>query len=207
MAWLGVPRVVANSRAARPLVGLYNELRLRTYFAVDERCLADLTASGMPYVFVADPPNREACPLHNVVRALPGGLLSRPLYMTCRLARALRRFDQEVVQPAAQRHLQQPVARLDELGVRNCRTVEGYDALMSEHAYANAIDVAAFVLADGTAIAVTEYRDAATPRAAFLRDVTERACDVFRTVLGPGFDERHGAHLHLDMGLIGGCHP
>ena len=30
---------------------------------------------------------------------------------------------------------------------------------------------------------------------------------VFNTVLGPGFDDRHGSHLHLDMGLLGGCRP
>ncbi len=137
---------------------------------------------------------------------LPQGLLRRPLYMTCRLARALDRFDREVLQPAAERHFGQPVSHLVENGVRNCRMVEGYRALLSEHAFANAIDVEGFVLRDGTVIEVAGGTRTGPP-VAFLREVTTGACEVFTTVLGPGFDDRHGSHLHLDMGLLGGCRP
>jgi hypothetical protein len=37
--------------------------------------------------------------------------------------------------------------------------------------------------------------------------VAAEACGVFRGVLGPGFDERHGDHLHLDMTLFRSCTP
>jgi hypothetical protein len=94
-----------------------------------------------------------------------------------------------------------------ENGVRNCRAVEGCRALLSEHAFANAIDITGFVLRDGTVIEVGADRAAGGAHAEFIREVTTRACTVFRTVLGPGFDERHGAHLHFDMGMLGGCRP
>jgi hypothetical protein len=204
--WYGAPRVLANSFIATPFVRAFNEVREHLYFARDDDCLRDLADSGLDFRFVAEPRRRDPCPLRNVVRVFPTGLLGRPLYMTCRLALALRRFEQTIVQPTAQRHFGQPVVRLDERGVRNCRPVEGYRSLLSEHAFANAIDIAAFVLRDGTVIDVTAGRGTG-PHADFVHEVTRSACGVFRTVLGPGFDERHEAHLHLDMGLLGGCRP
>ena len=201
------PPALANSVAGAPFVALFNAIRERAYFARDDDCLHDLAASGVDFTFTAAPPRRDPCPLRNVVRVRPSALLSRPLYMTCRLALALRHFEQSILQPAADRYFGQPVVRLLEEGVRNCRAVDGYESLLSEHAFANAIDVRGFVLRDGTVIDVaTATADGGAP-AEFLRDVTQQACTVFRTVLGPGFDEAHGAHLHLDMGLLGGCRP
>ncbi len=205
--WHHAPRVLANSAVGAPLVRYFNDLRERTYFARDDACLRELAAAGVDFTFAAAPPHRDRCALRNVVRVLPTTLLRRPLYMTCRLARSLRRFEQLVLQPAAHRYFGQPVARLLEEGVRNCRTVDGYRTLLSEHAFANAIDVTGFVLRDGTVIEVAADRAAAGPQAEFVREVTASACTVFRTVLGPGFDERHGAHVHLDMGILGGCRP
>ena len=34
---------------------------------------------------------------------------------------------------------------------------------------------------------------------AFLKSVQDKACANFGTVLGPGADEAHKSHLHLDM--------
>ena len=205
--WSAVPRALANSRVGAPIVRVLNDLRARAYFAPDERCLQGLEANGVPFTFVAAPRHSDDCPFRNVVRMQPGGTLQRPLYMTCRLATAFVRFERDVLQPAAERHLGQPVAKLVENGVRNCRPVAGYDTLLSEHAFANAIDVAGVVLRDGSVIRVADVEHADPTHAAFLRDVTTSACEVFRTVLGPGFDDRHRDHVHLDMGMLGGCRP
>jgi hypothetical protein len=203
----GAPPALANSVVAAPFVAAYNDVRERMYFTRDDECLRELAAASVDFRFVAAPPHRDACAFRNVVRVLPGALLGRPLYMTCRLALSLRRFEQAVLQPAAARYFAQPVVRLLEDGVRNCRTVEGYRSLLSEHAFANAIDVAGFVLRDGTEIDVANDRADSGTHAAFVREVTQGACTVFSTVLGPGFDERHGSHVHLDAGLLGGCRP
>jgi Extensin-like protein C-terminus len=37
------------------------------------------------------------------------------------------------------------------------------------------------------------------PERAFLKSVRDDACGIFGTVLGPGADEVHKSHLHLDM--------
>jgi hypothetical protein len=37
------------------------------------------------------------------------------------------------------------------------------------------------------------------PERAFLKSVRDDACGIFGTVLGPGADEAHKSHLHLDM--------
>jgi hypothetical protein len=203
----GAPRGLANSFVGAPVVSLFNVVREHAYFTYDEHCLRQLQMAHVGFRFVAAPRQPDVCPLRNVVRMLPKGLLRRPLYMTCRLASALDRFDRHVLQPAAERHFGQPVAHLVENGVRNCRTVAGYRSLLSEHAFANAIDVEGFVLRDGTAIEVAGARGASGPPAEFLREVTTGACDVFSTVLGPDFDEHHADHLHLDMALLGGCSP
>jgi hypothetical protein len=205
--WSAVPRALANSWIGAPVVSVLNHVRARAYFARDERCLRALAANGVPFTFVAAPRHADDCPFRNVVRMRPGGTLRRPLYMTCRLATAFVRFERDVLQPAAERHFSQPVAVLIENGVRNCRPVAGYAALLSEHAFANAIDVAGVVLRDGTAIRLADAESTDPAHAAFFHDVTTRACEVFRTVLGPGFDDRHRDHLHLDMGMLGGCRP
>lgn len=66
-------------------------------------------------------------------------------------------------------------------------------APLSEHAFANGVDIAAFRLADGRTIAVgskvEEDLQAAIRRA---------ACSAFMTVLGPG-SPGHGEHWHFDM--------
>jgi hypothetical protein len=203
----GAPTALANSPLGAPIVRLFNAIREHVYFARDEHCLRQLAMANVGFQFVAAPQRRDACPLRNVVRVLPTHLLRRPLYMTCRLARALDRWDREVLQPAAQQRFGQPVAQLIENGVRNCRPVAGYRSLLSEHAFANAIDVEGFVLGDGRTIDVAGDRNGDDARGQFLREVAARGCDVFRTVLGPGFDASHGRHLHLDMGLLGGCRP
>ena len=37
------------------------------------------------------------------------------------------------------------------------------------------------------------------PQKAFLKSIRDDACGIFGTVLGPGADEAHKSHLHLDM--------
>ena len=68
-------------------------------------------------------------------------------------------------------------------------------AKLSEHARGNALDIAAFVLADGRRLQIGPAGDAA---AAFtvLRDT---ACVRFSTVLGPGSDSYHEMHMHIDL--------
>lgn len=124
---------------------------------------------------------------------------------SCALALALARFE-PIVQEEAQRVFGSPVVRIEHLGTYNCREMADYPGWVSEHSYANGIDLRRFVLKSGRTIevlghygdGVSETNDAATR---FLRAIARRAYDenVFSVVITPAFDRLHRNHLHLDM--------
>jgi len=72
-------------------------------------------------------------------------------------------------------------------------------AKISEHAFGNALDVAAFMLADGRVIKVKDGWRGSPEEQGFLRDVQGAACDQFSTVLAPGADAFHSDHIHVDL--------
>ena len=75
----------------------------------------------------------------------------------------------------------------------------------SQHATANAIDVAGFRLADGRRITLTGGWDGKPAEQAFLRDLRDGACGLFKGVLSPDYNAAHHDHFHLDMGPFGVC--
>ena len=68
-------------------------------------------------------------------------------------------------------------------------------AKLSEHGKGNAVDLRAFLLADGRTLGLTDVRVAKD----FRNELRESACQRFTTVLGPGSDGYHEAHIHLDL--------
>lgn len=96
--------------------------------------------------------------------------------------------------------------RVEKLGAP-LRTVETYDdfecrgrnrvagAKLSEHGKGNAVDLRAFVLADGRAFELTDVSVAKE----FRDEIRDSACHRFTTVLGPGADAYHETHIHLDL--------
>ncbi|MCE3544180.1 extensin family protein, partial [Escherichia coli] len=88
----------------------------------------------------------------------------------------------------------------EHLGSYACRRLYGRAAgNWSEHARANAIDIAGFRLANGTRITVARDWRGQSAKAAFLRDVRDGACRVYATVLSPDYNVAHRDHLHLDQ--------
>lgn len=128
------------------------------------------------------------------------GLVLRPAGVapSCAVNTAMILWLRERVQPAAERHFGQRVARMEHLGSYNCRTIRG-GGTISQHASGNAIDIAAFVLADGTRVALKRDWNGDPARAAFLRDARDGACDLFSTTLSPDYNAAHADHFHLDM--------
>ena len=111
---------------------------------------------------------------------------SRAPRVSCRMALALARFE-EIVQEEARRLFDDRVYAARHVGTYNCREMAAYDGWVSEHSYANAIDLVSLTLARGTEISVrTHYFDPG-PRGELLRDVARRAFeeDVFSVVLTP----------------------
>ncbi len=129
---------------------------------------------------------------------------SAPL-VSCPLGIALARFER-VLNEEAQKSFGQRVARIEQGGTYNCRKMTRFRRIVSEHSYANAIDLRALVLADGRRISVLRDfgaldREPPTETGRFLRRLTRRLYDdgVFSVVLTPYWDALHRDHLHLDM--------
>lgn len=124
----------------------------------------------------------------------------------CRFAEAMLNFEEQVVQPAAQRHFGTPVSRLRHMGTYSCRNkTGGLRKGLSEHAFGRAIDIGGFELADGTVIDVKRDWYGGGAKSAFLREVARQACRRFQVVLTPNHDAYHKDHLHLDNGKYKAC--
>ena len=131
------------------------------------------------------------------VTALDGVALPQAATLTCTAAEALARWTTEV-QSAADDILGKPLRAVTIGTSYECRGQNhDVDAKLSEHAFANGIDVMGFAFEGRAAVTVTGQA-AGSAEARFLDAVRARACDVFRTVLGPGSDPAHANHLHLD---------
>lgn len=122
--------------------------------------------------------------------------------MRCPLARAFAAWVREAVQPEAARTLGSAVRRIESFGTYACRPVNSRQgARLSEHGFANAVDVAAFVLADGRRVSVKDGWNGGDMQArAFLRAVHRAGCRLFRVGLSPDSDVWHRDHLHFDLG-------
>jgi hypothetical protein len=117
---------------------------------------------------------------------------------TCAVDAALARWLRHGVQPQAEVIFSSKVVRIEQLGTYNCRRIGNTDS-WSEHATGNAIDVSAFVLADGRRITLRRGWRGSTEEAAFLHAVRDSACESFSTVLSPDYNAAHADHLHLDQ--------
>nr|WP_225422439.1 extensin family protein [Pseudomonas huaxiensis] len=167
-----------------------------------QRCAETLATSGLGYTVQADSPASATCPLSNVVRVQDAPVrLSSSFLATCPVAVAFALFERHGLQPAAQRVFGQPVVQVDHLGSYACRNMYNRaEGRRSQHASANALDIAGFRLKDGQRIELQKDWNGEGPKAQFLRQVHAGACESFNTVLGPDYNAAHHNHFHLDMG-------
>jgi hypothetical protein len=120
--------------------------------------------------------------------------------LACPLVSVLDRWIDEDVQPAALKWLGAPVVEIRQISSYSCRGMNGDpNATISEHAFGNALDIAAFTLADGRKVDVEHGWHGAPEEQAFLHDVQASACDQFTTVLAPGYNLYHYNHIHVDL--------
>jgi hypothetical protein len=174
-----------------------------------EKCQIILETSGFEYERVPDRMTGVACGLHNVVLIERTGVgIEEPFPLSCRAAISLALWERHVVQPAAQSYFQQRVAGIEHYGSYACRNVYGRPrATRSRHATAEALDIAGFVLEDGTRIRVLQDWEGGGHSSSsrnvpyeFLRTLRDGACKFFDGVLTPDYNEAHRDHFHLDRG-------
>lgn len=149
-------------------------------------------------------PLRPALPPLGPPRTMP--IAATPVEVTpaatlaCPIVSALDQWISNAVQPSAYRWFGQPVVEIKQISAYSCRGMNGQPgARISEHAFGNALDIAAFVLADGRRITVREGWRGPPEEQGFLRDVQGAACDQFTTVLAPGSNAFHYDHIHVDL--------
>lgn len=170
-------------------------------------CRALLDRAGVRYTALpARRPAGEAqCGYDEATRLTPGGarriaLAPANVGTSCPVAAAMAMWEWNVVTPAARRAFGVPVTAIEHFGSYNCRRMYGRDAgAFSEHATANALDIAAFRLADGSRISVVGDWNDRGAKGRFLREVRDGACDLFATVLSPDYNAAHRDHFHLDQ--------
>jgi len=136
----------------------------------------------------------------NAVAAL-GPVAVRPAAtLACPIVSALDRWLADSVQPAATRWFGARVVEIKQISAYSCRGMNGNaGAHISEHAFGNALDIAAFTLADGRRISVKDGWRGLPEEQGFLRDVQAAACQQFSTVLAPGSNAYHYDHIHVDL--------
>ncbi len=122
----------------------------------------------------------------NTLRVQSGEVaLSSSFLASCPLAVAYALFDVHTLQPAAQAVFGQRVARIDHLGSFACRNIYNRaNSRLSQHASANALDIAGFRLADGQRINLLKDWSDSGDKGRFLRLIRDGACKNFSTVLG-----------------------
>jgi hypothetical protein len=120
--------------------------------------------------------------------------------LACPLISVLDQWITEAVQPAAMKWFGEPVVEIKQISAYSCRGMNGDpNATISEHAFGNALDIAAFTLADGRKLDVQHGWHGSPEEQAFLHDVQASACEQFTTVLAPGSNAFHYNHIHVDL--------
>ena len=170
-------------------------------------CRTVLGGSPIVSTPVPDQVTGEGCGFSNAVDVERSSVRFNSRFpATCPLAVSWAMFELHVLQPAAQQHLDEQVLRVEHFGTYSCRNLYHREGgRRSEHATANAIDVAGFHLANGTQVSVQSDWNGPAHKAAFLRAIRDGACRFFDVVLSPDYNEAHRDHFHFDMGEQGAC--
>jgi len=164
-------------------------------------CIAALTESELDFRRIDDRPLKDGCGISaGVVIEKSNVAYNGAFQSTCALTAALYWYEQKLDELAVL-HMGVRVQRIDHLGAYACRNVNSRETgRRSQHATANAIDIAGFHFADGTVANVLKDWGQATREGRFLTAAHAEACRFFNVTLGPAYNSLHHNHFHLDLG-------
>jgi hypothetical protein len=183
----------ADTKPRKPLVAVNENIK---------QCVGDLDRLGARYTAIADQSFGGGCSNIGSVQLLGIGVpITNVTAIRCPLARALALWTRETLQPAARDVFGSRVVKIESMGGYSCRNIIGGRGTgRSEHATGNAVDIGAFVLADGRRVSIRQGWNGADDERAFLRTIRGEACNRFQTVLSPDYNAAHYDHLHFDLG-------
>lgn len=150
--------------------------------------------------------------------------LSAPVVTNCRMATRVHAWA-NALQDLAKDQFDSAIASIEVSTSYQCRRRNNApDGKISEHGFANALDVTGFTLENGQQISILEDWGATLGKDAtqdieingdiqstketsqaliFLRKAHQLGCERFTTVLGPMANPLHRDHFHLDLGCHG----
>jgi hypothetical protein len=173
-------------------------------------CERSLRDSKVTFDKVAASFGNVNCPVEDPVRLhsvnTPSGIVKLPEgpVFNCRFA---RQFASWISDTGSAVVLAQMSKRLEKVATGpgyDCRHRNGDSSgKMSEHAAGDAVDITNMTMADGTTIRMADASNPNSPSYTVLRALRTTACGYFTTVLGPGSNEAHKEHYHLDLGVHG----
>nr|WP_257624785.1 extensin family protein [Enterobacter bugandensis] len=147
------------------------------------------------------------CPLNNVVRVRDFGpvSLNGSFLASCPLALSSALFVSQQARPLTKSFTGSELTRIEHLGSFACRNIyHRPDARRSEHATAEALDIAAFRLANGERVTVLNgWKSAKTQP--WLKALLAASCGYYGNGLGPEYNAAHASHFHLGMRGFGLC--
>ncbi|WP_245435531.1 extensin family protein [Microvirga calopogonii] len=171
-------------------------------------CFARLKAAGFE-IESAEPPqvSNELCRVETPVRLKSVPVPTKPEtvvrlsnqpILACRFAGPLGHWIGDLVAPLVAGSKGSVLKAVETGPGFECRNRNRAAAgKLSAHAQGLAIDIAGFELANGATLRIKLENDTAPdPALAALRTA---ACGWFSTILGPGSDEAHHDHLHVDI--------
>lgn len=199
-ACMGGPdrRAETPSGASRPSTASRSPVNAST---ATRACFTTLNDAGVRYSPLPDQEFGGGCNARGAVRLSDIGTPTTNLgAMTCPLAANFAAWVRHAVKPAARQTFGEDVVRVETFGTYSCRNIYGgRSGRLSQHAFANAVDVSAFVLADGRRITLLEGWNGDRRERQFLRLIHTSACRRFGTVLSPDYNAAHANHFHFDM--------
>jgi hypothetical protein len=167
------------------------------------QCLADLDALHVRYRRLPDQNFPGGCQQIGTVQISDVGVPVTNLGpVTCPLARAMTHWVREAVQPAARVWMSSQVIKVETFGSYSCRPINNVTGnKLSEHAFANAVDISGFDFANGRRVTVLAAWNGEDPDGHdFIRAAFGSGCRHFTKILGPQANSLHANHFHLDMG-------
>lgn len=128
---------------------------------------------------------------------------SAPITTNCAMAGVLANWVVEI-QKEAQKNFGAEIESITTGSDYQCRKVNnGHKGRVSEHAFANALDIVAFKFKNGKTTKLGSGWKGKPEEQAFWASLHKVSCDRFMTVIGPDGDAAHQGNLHLDLGCHG----
>lgn len=132
------------------------------------------------------------------IREVDGVLLTREVLLGCEAARSLYSWVRKSAKPAVGRK-GGGLGKIQTIAGYSCRNRNSAkNGKLSEHAKGKALDIAGFVLKNGTVLSVKkDWRTGS--KGPTLKKLHKTACGPFGTVLGPNANKYHYDHFHFDV--------